>query len=79
MDKHGNVSAKLNPGSVGIIINALNLKSAVSTQPSYSGHSFRVGKALDLFANGESIEQIMIKGGWQTVPSALTYLRNSSG
>ena len=74
VDKHGNVTAKLNPGSVGIIINALNLKSGVN---SYSGHSFRVGKALDLFAKGKSIEQIMIKGGWQTIPSALTYLRNS--
>lgn len=79
VDKHGNVSARLNPGSVGIIINALNLNSAVSAQQTYSGHSFRVGKALDLFANGASIEQIMINGGWQTVPSALTYLRNSSG
>jgi integrase len=77
VDKHGNVSAKLNPGSVGIIINGLNLKSAVSPQQSYSGHSFRVGKALDLFAAGKSIEQIMIKGGWQTIPSALTYLRSS--
>ena len=79
VDKHGNVSAKLNPGSDGVIINALNLKSAVSTQKSHSGHSFRVGKALDLFAKGKSIEQIMIRGGWQTMPSAFTYLRNSTG
>ena len=78
VDKRGNVSAKLNPGSVGIIINALNLKSAESTQQSYRGHSFRVGKALDLFAAGKSIEQIMITGGWQTTPSALAYLRNST-
>lgn len=78
VDKHGNVSAKLNPGSIEIIINGLNLKLTASTQPSYSGHSFRVGKAFDLFAAGKSIEQIMIKGGWQTVPSALTYLRNST-
>lgn len=79
VDKHGNVSAKLHPGSIGTIINGLNLKLTAGTQPSYSGHSFRVGKALDLFAAGKSIEQIMIKGGWQTMPSALTYLRNSTG
>ena len=77
VDKYGNVSARLNPGSIGTIINALNLKLAEGLQQPYSGHSFRVGKALDLFAAGMSIEQIMIKGGWQTVPSALTYLRNS--
>ena len=77
VDKHGNVSAKLNPGSIGTIINGLNLKLTAGTQPLYSGHSFRVGRALDLFAAGKSIEQIMIKGGWQTIPSALRYLRNS--
>jgi len=79
VDKYGNVSARLNPGSIGTIINSLNLKLTAGTQHSYSGHSFRVGKALDLFAAGESIEQIMIKGGWQTIPSALTYLRTSAG
>lgn len=78
VDKHGNVSARLNPSSIGTIINSLNLKLNAGTQRTYSGHSFRVGKALDLFAAGKSIEQIMIKGGWQTIPSALTYLRSST-
>ena len=78
VDKHGNVSAKLNPGSIGTIINGLNLNLTAGTQPPYSVHSFRVGKALDLFAAGKSIEHIMIAGCWQTIPSALTYLRNST-
>jgi integrase len=77
VDKHGNVSARLNPGSIGLIINRLSPKLTSGTQHSYSGHSFRVGKALDLLAAGKSIEHIMIKGGWQTVPSAMAYLRNS--
>jgi integrase len=79
VDKHGNVSERLNPGSIGTIVNTLNLKFTASSQQSYSGHSFRVGNALDLFAEGKGIEQIMIKGGWQTMPSALAYLRNSTG
>ena len=78
VDKHGNISERLNPGSIGTIVNTLNLKFTASSQQSYSGHSFRVGKALDLFAEGKGIEQIMIKGGWQTMPSALAYLRNST-
>ena len=78
VDKHGNVSAKLNPGSIGTIINTINVKPATDVQPHYSGHSFRVGRALDLLAEGKSIEQIMIIGGWKTLPSALAYLRNSS-
>ena len=79
VDKHGNVSAKQNPGSIGTFINGLNLKLTAGMQSFYGGHSSRLGKALDLFAAGKSIEHIMIKGGWQTIPSALTYLRNSTG
>jgi integrase len=78
VDKYGNVSARLNPGSIATVVNTLNRKLEARTRQSYSGHSFRVGRALDLLAMGKSIEQIMIKGGWQTVPSALSYLRNST-
>lgn len=77
VDKHGNMSAKLTPGSIGTIVNTINVKTAAGTQQAFSGHSFRVGRALDLLAEGKSIEQIMIVGGWQSVPSALAYLRNS--
>jgi hypothetical protein len=41
-----------------------------------SGHSFRVGAALDLLEQGEPLEKIMLKGGWQTDSSAMKYLRN---
>ena len=46
-----------------------------SEQP-LSGHSFRVGAALDLLEQGESIEKIMLRGGWQTDSTAMKYLRN---
>ena len=41
-----------------------------------SGHSFRVGAALDLLEQGEGIEKIMRRGGWQTDSTAMKYLRN---
>ena len=55
VDKHGNLSAKLHPDSICTIINSLNLKITTNARKSYSGHSFRVGKALDLFTNGKSL------------------------
>ena len=40
-----------------------------------SGHSFRVGAALDLLEQGEPLERIMLRGGWQTDSAAMKYLR----
>ena len=41
-----------------------------------SGHSFRVGAALDLLEQGEPLERIMLRGGWQTDSTAMKYLRD---
>jgi hypothetical protein len=51
------------------------LKPGSNKQP-LSGHSFRVGAALDLLEQGEPLEKIMLKGGWQTDSTAMKYLRN---
>ena len=40
-----------------------------------SGHSFRVGAALDLLERGESMEKIMLRGGWQSESTVIRYLR----
>jgi hypothetical protein len=40
-----------------------------------TGHSFRVGAALDLLENGESLEKIMLRGGWQAESTVIKYLR----
>jgi len=40
------------------------------------GHSFRVGAALDMISQGESLARIMLRGGWKTESTALRYLRN---
>jgi hypothetical protein len=47
-----------------------------SNQQSLSGHSFRVGAALDLLEQGELLEKIMLRGGWQSDSTAMKYLRN---
>jgi len=51
------------------------LEDSSNDQP-LSGHSFRVGAALDLLEQGESLVKIMLRGGWQSDSSAMKYIRN---
>ena len=77
VDRHGNVGNRLNPGSVGLIINALNRRCEIHEPAQiFSGHSFRVGAALDLLEAGASLEHIMLRGGWRSSDNAMGYLRN---
>lgn len=39
-------------------------------------HSFGVGAAFDLLEQGEPLERIMLKGGWQTDSTTMKYLQN---
>ena len=77
INKHGHIGDSLNPASISTILKTLQegLKSGTNQQP-LSGHSFRVGAALDLLEQGESLEKIMLRGGWQTDSTAMKYLRN---
>ena len=75
--KHEHIGDSLNPASISTILKTLQegLKSESNQQP-LSGHSFRVGAALDLLEQGEPLEKIMLRGGWQTDSTAMKYLRN---
>jgi site-specific recombinase XerD len=77
INKHGHIGDSLNPASISTILKTLQegLKTGSNQQP-LSGHSFRVGAALDLLEQGEPLEKIMLKGGWQTDSTAMKYLRN---
>ena len=79
INKHGHIGNSLNPASISTILKTLQegLKSGINQQP-LSGHSFRVGAALDLLEQGEPLEKIMLRGGWQTDSTAMKYLRNWS-
>ena len=77
VDRHGNVGNRLNPGSVGLIINALYRRCEIHEPVQiFSGHSFRVGAALDLLEAGTPLELIMLRGGWRSSDNAMGYLRS---
>ena len=77
VDRHGNVGPQLNSGSVCIILNRLLAKSSVADPGArFSGHSFRVGAAIDLVESGASLEKIMLRGGWRSSDNAMNYLRS---
>ena len=77
VDRHGNVGNRLNPGSIGLIINALYRRCEIDEPAQiFSGHSFRVGAALDLLEAGTSLELIMLRGGWRSSDNAMGYLRS---
>jgi integrase len=77
INKHGHIGDSLNPASISTILKTLQegVKSGSNQQP-LSGHSFRVGAALDLLEQGEPLEKIMLRGGWQSDSTAIKYLRN---
>jgi site-specific recombinase XerD len=77
IDRHGHIPENLHPASISTILSALqkDLNMGFNEQP-LSGHSFRVGAALNLLEQGESLERIMLRGGWQTDSTAMSYLRN---
>jgi integrase len=77
INRHGHFGNNLHPASVSTLLKGLqkDLKVDSNEQP-LSGHSFRVGAALDLLEQGEPLERIMLRGGWQTDSTAMKYLRN---
>ena len=77
INKHGYIGNNLNPASISTILKTMQdgIKPISHAQP-LSGHSFRVGAALDLLEQGEPLERIMLRGGWQTDSTAMKYLRN---
>jgi integrase len=77
ISRHGHVGENLHPASISTLLKALQRDLKMdSDEPPLSGHSFRVGAALDLLEQGEGIEKIMLRGGWQTDSTAMKYLRN---
>ena len=77
VDRHSNIGPQLNPGSVCMILNRLVAETSLPDQKTrFSGHSFRVGAAIDLAESGASMEKIMLRGGWRSNDSAMNYLRS---
>ena len=72
---NGTLTQKLSPGSISIILRNLQSAAGLNIEPPLSGHSFRVGRALDLLESGESLPKIMLRGGWKTESTVIRYLR----
>ena len=76
VDRHGNIGDRLNSGSIGAILNRLKASLGSDVKNCrFSGHSFRVGAAIDLLEAGASLETIMLRGGWRCQDNAMNYLR----
>ncbi len=69
------VTAQLRPSSINLILKRLQREVELNLTPSLSGHSFRVGRALDLLNEGEPLPKIMLRGGWRSESSVMRYLR----
>ena len=68
----------LNPASINHILKSLQRQANISQIGELSGHSFRVGAALDLLNKNIPIEKIMLRGGWKSEASAIRYLKSWS-
>ena len=65
----------MNPASINRRLYQLQILAGLKLGGKLSGHSFRVGAALDLLEAGESLEKIMLRGGWQAEDTVIQYLR----
>lgn len=67
---------QLSPASVSIILVDLQYRARRRDIPHLSGHSFRVGAALDMLNAGVPLEKIMLRGGWRKETTTLRYLQS---
>jgi site-specific recombinase XerD len=73
-----NLSTKsfLTPASINHILKDLQKQAGLNQIGELSGHSFRVGAALDLLNKNIPLEKIMLRGGWKSETSAMRYLQS---
>jgi len=58
------------------ILKNLQRQAGLNQIGELSGHSFRVGAALDLLNKNIPLEKIMLRGGWKSETSAMRYLQS---
>lgn len=74
--KTGRIKPTMRPGSINLRLKVLQRAAKLHQHAELSGHSFRLGGDIDLLEAGESLEKIMLRGGWKSESTALRYLRN---
>lgn len=72
----GEVTASLCESRIPRIYKSLAKRAGLSEEAisGISGHSMRVGAAQDLMAQGASLPQIMVKGGWAKTDTVMRYV-----
>jgi len=63
-------------GQNGDSLKSLQKQATLNQIGELSGHSFRVGAALDLLDKNIPLEKIMPRGGWKSETSAMRYLQS---
>jgi integrase len=77
VNKSDCVSDKPLPASsVPVLLVDLQYRARLRHLPDFSGHSFRVGGALDMLKNGVPLAEIMLRGGWTRESTTLRYLQS---
>ena len=66
----------MEPATINKTLKVLQRKAKLNVIGELSGHSFRVGAALDMLERGVPLEKIMLRGGWKSESTAMRYLRN---
>lgn len=66
----------LDPAALNKILKFIQRTAELTDIGELSGHSFRVGAAVDLFDKGVPLERVVLRGGWKSENTALRYLRN---
>ena len=77
IDKYENIGKKLEPSAISYILRQIqtNITHPSNKNPrQWTGHSFRVGAAVDLVESGYTIEQVMRKGDWRSAQAGLRYV-----
>lgn len=75
VDRYGHIRGPLPPSGINRRLRALQAAAKLDIDGQLSGHSFRVGAALDLLEAGEPLVKIMLRGGWSSETTAIKYLR----
>lgn len=70
------VRKSLDPAALNKILKLIQQKAKLNNIAELSGHSFRVGAAVDLPDRGVPLEKNMLRGGWKSENTALRYLTN---
>ena len=80
IDKQGQISKRrLHPSRLNATLAELQLRAELTDIGKLTGHSFRVGAALDMLVRGVPVQKIMLRGGWKSRSVTLDYLRSWVG